>query len=110
MNKDDEYDVEHATDRATRDAKGKADQAGGWFSRKGHQARDASSDAGHSAHHGLHKAAVRSRRRRPAAYRPWLPCNRRAVPTAASGQGRLLCEGMQAQSVASPPLGRRSGC
>ncbi len=97
MNKDDEYDVEHATDRATRDA-------------KGHQARDASSDAGHSAHHGLHKAAVRSRRRRPAAYRPWLPCNRRAVPTAASGQGRLLCEGMQAQNVASPLLGRRSGC
>lgn len=57
--KKDDDDVESKAHRAKHDAKGKAEEAGGWFSRKSHQAKDATGDAGHSAHHGLHKAAVR---------------------------------------------------
>lgn len=59
VNKDDVDDVEGKAHRAKHEAKGKAKEAGGWFNRKSHQAKDATSDAGHSAHHGLHKAAVR---------------------------------------------------
>ena len=59
MKHEDDDDVESKAERAKREAKEKASQARGWFGRKKEEAKDATGDAGHSAHHGLHKAAVR---------------------------------------------------